>query len=100
MDIKNYQEFAEVYQIFTGFLSADPEVKYFESGTCKVTFSIPLKKKKEDEVTWLNCECWGKKGERLAENYAKGDEITIVGFFRESEYKEKTYINFVVRMYC
>ena len=100
MEIKDYQQFAEVYQIFTGFLSSDPKVKYFESGACKVTFSIPLKKKKEDEATWLNCEIWGKKGERLAEEYKKGDEITVAGVFRETLYNNKTYTNLIVRIYC
>lgn len=98
MTVQELQQFKQDYLFFNGFLSADPEIKYFESGSCRVTFSLPLRKNKEDKATWLNCECWGKKAEEIGEKYKKGDEITVGGFLKESLYNNKTYINLVVKV--
>lgn len=98
MTLEELQQFKQDYLFFNGFLSADPDIKYFESGSCKVTFSIPLKNNKEDNTVWLNCECWGKKAEEIGEKYKKGDEITVGGFLKETEYKEKKYVNLKVKV--
>ena len=96
---KKYESFKEDIVCFSGFLSSNPEIKYYESGKCKTTFSLPLKHKGDDEPVWLNCECWGKRGEQIVNDYQKGDEITVMGVFRASEYKDKQYVNFVVKMW-
>lgn len=81
---------------FAGYMNA-PEIKYLESGSCKTTFSIPLKKKKDDEPIWLNCQAWGKLAEKIAE-YPKGSFVTVGGYFEEREYNGKTYLDFVVKV--
>lgn len=98
MDTKQFEQFVQCYKVFNGYLSSDPEIKYFESGSCKTSFSLPLKKKKEDEAIWLNCESWGKIAEKIAENYKKSDEITVFGYFTEQEYKGKLYLKFIVKV--
>lgn len=86
----NFEELKVNLDMFCGFLSNDPEIRYFESGRCKTTFAIPLKKNKEDEAKWLNCECWGKTAEKVSENYKKGDEVIVLGYFKEEDYQDKT----------
>lgn len=86
---------------FNGYLSADAEIKYFESGKCKTTFSIPLSKSKDSETVWLNAECWGRIAEKASE-YKKGDEVLVFGYLKEVEYEtkdkeKKTKIIFVVK---
>lgn len=86
---------------FNGYLSADAEIRYFESGKCKTTFSIPLKKEVKDEAIWLNCECWGRIAEKCSE-LKKGDEVLIFGYLKEVEYEtkdkeKKTKIIFIVK---
>lgn len=98
MTLEELKQFKQDYLFFNGFLSADPEMKYFDSGACKVIFSLPLKKNKEDKTTWLNCECWNKKAEEIGEKYKKGDEITVGGILKENTYNEKTYINLIVKV--
>ena len=98
MNTKQFEQFEQNYKVFSGYLSADPEIKYFESGSCKTSFSLPLKKKKDDDATWLNCECWGKIAENIAEHYKKSDEITVFGYFTEQEYNKKTYLKFIVKV--
>ncbi len=96
-----FEELKANLDMFCGFLSNDPEIRYFESGKCKATFSIPLKKNKEDEAKWLNCECWGTLAEKVGE-LKKGTEVLVFGNFKEDKYKdkdgnEKTKITFVVK---
>lgn len=84
-------------KVFSGYLTDDPNIQYFESEKCKCTFSIPLKKNKDDKPIFLNAECWHTKlCEKIADNYKKGSFITILGSFKENEYNGKTYINFVI----
>lgn len=85
--MEQFEQFKQNLDVFNGYLSADADIRYFESGKCKTTFSIPLKPKEGDAV-WLNCECWGRTAEKCAE-LKKGDEILVFGYFKESEYKNK-----------
>ena len=94
-----FSKYKKIYDIFTGILAEDPELKYFDSGKVKCTFSIPLKdyNNKETKAAWLNCECWSKKAEMMATNFFKGDEITVFGYFQEREYQGKRYVTFNVK---
>ena len=82
---------------FAGYMNK-PEIKYLESGSIKTTFSIPLKKKKEDEPVWLNCVAWGKLAEHVAE-FEKGSFVTVGGYFEEREYDGKKYLDFVTKVF-
>ena len=84
-DFAEYIPYKAELDKFTGYITT-PELKYFENGKCKCTFGIPLKK--DEEVIWLNCECWGRIAEKCAE-LKKGDEVLVFGYFKEDEYKNK-----------
>lgn len=84
---------------FKGYLSKDPELQYFESGKCCVSFSLPLKKSKDDEAVWLNCKAWGEMAETISDTFTKGDGIMVGGTLQETEYKGKTYITLNVVNY-
>lgn len=96
--MEQFEQFEKTYKFFNGYLSADPEIKYFENGGCKCTFALPLKKNKDDEATWLNCESWGTKAEEISEKYKKSSEIVVGGYFKEHEFEGKKYLNFVVKI--
>lgn len=98
MSIEELKSFKKVYDIFTGIVATAPEIKYFENGKAKCTFSIPLRS--GEDTFWLNCECWGNRAEFAAERLKKGDEITIMGYFKESEYNGKTNVIFNVKGIC
>lgn len=93
---KQFEQFEVKTKTFTGFISKDPEMKYLDSGSCVIKFSLPLKKNKDDEAVWLNCESWGKKAEEIAEKYKKGDSIAVTGYFKTTEYNNKKYLAFNV----
>jgi len=96
-NVEKYQDFKKEIVTFTGYISQDVDIKYFESGAIKARFSIPLKRKKEDEPLWLNCIAWGKLAERIAEDFGKNSLISVQGYFKLEKGKDdKEYLNFIV----
>ena len=71
-----------------GNLGKDPETKYFESGTVKVTFSIAVKGFKKEDTYWIDIEAWGKTAELIAERFTKGSRIGIMGRLTTSQYEK------------
>lgn len=86
MSKEDFEQFE--LKTFVGYLSADAEVKYFESGKNKVTFSLPLSYAKDSETFWLKCEIWNK--EEFGE-LKKGTQVLVQGYLVDSEYNDKIY---------
>lgn len=76
--------------VLTGRLGKDPEIKYFESGKIKTSFSLAVSgydsKKKEKTTNWFNVDIWDKKAEFVGEHFKKGDSITISGELKKENY--------------
>jgi single-stranded DNA-binding protein len=96
--MEKFEQFEQNYKTFTGYLSADSEIQYFDSGKVKTSFALPLKKSKDSETVWLNCETWNDRiAEKAANELKKGSEVTVIGYFKTETYKEKEYIKFNVK---
>ncbi len=78
--------------ILSGRITADPEIKYFDSGAMKTSFSIAVNKwskKEEKEIaTFINCELWGKQAEFVNEYAKKGNQIVVNGSLDVSKYED------------
>lgn len=74
-----------------GWLGADPELKYFDTGMSKTTFRLAVKgwKQGEETTTWLNCLAFGKTGEAIADKLKKGSQVGVAGHIQNYEYKAK-----------
>lgn len=74
----------------SGRLGDDPEVKYFESGSIKVSFSIGVNryssKKQAEEVTWHKVIAWGKRAEFI------GDVAKKRGFSLRARHIRKRHL--------
>lgn len=79
--------------VICGRIGQDPEIKYFESGKCKTTFSIAVGrwdgKKKEEVTDWFNVECWEKLAETVAEHFKKGKQVIVDGELKKETYTSK-----------
>ena len=69
---------------FIGRVGGDPEIRYFQSGTCKVQLSIAVNRpnaKKDDGVPpdWFKAEFWGPEAEAVQNQIRKGDLIEVMG---------------------
>ncbi len=69
--------------IIVGRCGQDPEMKYFESGKVKTTFSLAVNRwdtKTKSEVTdWFNIEFWDKQAEVAGEYVKKGRQVALDG---------------------
>jgi single-strand DNA-binding protein len=66
----------------TGRAGRDPEVKYFESGSCVAQFSIAVDRHSKEggkEADWINIKLWGKQAQVAADYVRKGSLVGIVG---------------------
>lgn len=89
--------------VLTGRVGQNPEMKYFESGTVNVSFSIAVnkwsKKDNKELTNWFKCIAWGKQAEFIGEYVKQGHAVTILGELDTDKWtdeqgnkKEKTYI--------
>ena len=85
----------------TGRLGKEPEIKYYESGKNKTTFSLAVgdynAATKEKCASWFNVEVWDKKAEFVAEHCKKGAMVTVTGYLKEefNENNSKLYYKIV-----
>lgn len=79
--------------ILIGNLGKDPEIKYFDSGACKTTFTLALSaynsKTKENETEWVNCEAWNKTAETIAEYCKKGHKLCVTGSLKTQKWEDE-----------
>ncbi|EKE02145.1 MAG: hypothetical protein ACD_20C00419G0008 [uncultured bacterium] len=67
--------------VLVGRVGQDPEMKYFESGKVKTTFSMAVNRwtKEGDKTDWFNIELWDKNAEVAGEYVRKGRLVGIEG---------------------
>ena len=69
-----------------GRTGQDPEIKYFDSGKARTTFSIAVNRwdtaSKSEVTDWYNMEVWDKQAENAAEYIKKGRLVAIDGRLR------------------
>ena len=69
-----------------GRTGQDPEVKYYESGKVRTTFSLAVNRwdaaSKSEVTDWYNIEVWDKQAETAGEYIKKGRLLAIDGRLR------------------
>lgn len=77
--------------IIVGRVGQDPEIKYFDSGKSKTTFSLAVNrwnpKTKMQEADWFNVQLWDKKAESAAEWIKKGALVSVEGRIMVSKWQ-------------
>ncbi|MCK7527860.1 MAG: single-stranded DNA-binding protein [Ignavibacteriales bacterium] len=58
-----------------GRVGQDPDMKYFESGKVKTSFSVAVNRwsKEGDKTDWFNIELWDKSSKSQANMLKKAD---------------------------
>lgn len=77
-----------------GRVGRDPEVRTFDSGRAKATFTLavnrPIKDKNGNHPTdWFNVELWGKSAELAGELVRKGALIAVNGACNIDEWVDR-----------
>lgn len=83
----------------SGRLTADIDIKYYESGKCKATFTLAVDGyfNKEKITSFIKCEAWGKQAEFAAEYFEKGKNVSVYGKMKDNEYNGKMYYSIVCK---
>lgn len=80
--------------VLVGRVGQDPEMRYFESGKVKTTFSIAVNrwdsKTKAEVADWFNVELWDKLAEVAGEYVKKGKLVAVDGRLASSKWNDAT----------
>lgn len=83
--------------VLVGRAGQDPEMKYFESGKVKTTFSVAVSRwdtKTKAEVTdWFSVELWDKLAEVAGEYVKKGKLVAIDGKLASSKWNDASGVS-------
>jgi single-strand DNA-binding protein len=80
-----------------GRAGRDPEVRYFESGSCVANVTLAVKRpgakpapgKDQPEPDWFNLEIWGKQAQVAADHLRKGSLVGIIGRFELDHWTDR-----------
>ena len=82
--------------ILIGNLGKDPEVKTFDSGAKKASFSLATSEpytnkagEKQDRIEWHNVIFWGKISDVVEKYLKKGSQVYIEGRITSRSYDDK-----------
>lgn len=74
---------ASINQVtLVGRTGQDPELKHFDSGSVKASFSLAVNRpgsKENRQTDWFNVEAWGRTAEIVGEYLKKGREVAVSG---------------------
>lgn len=75
-----------------GNLTNDPEllsVGTYNTPLCTFNLAVNTKTKKEDEVLFIQCCCFGKRAEVLAKYLTKGSPLYVDGRLQQKNWEDK-----------
>ena len=82
--------------LLMGNLTRDPETRYTPSGASIVNISIAVNEKYKaqsgeikENVSFIECIAWNKKGEAIAQYLRKGSPIHIEGKLKQESWQDK-----------
>ena len=80
--------------VVVGRAGQDAEIKYFESGKVKTTFSLAVnrwdRKTKAETTDWYNIEVWDKQAEFAGEYIKKGRQVVVDGRISISKWTDQS----------
>lgn len=81
-----------------GNLTADPELRFTQSGTAIATFTVASTPRKYNSQTgqwddgnplFMRCTAWNKMAENVSESLTKGTRVIVTGNLRTDTWKDK-----------
>ena len=75
--------------IFVGNLVRDPELRTTQSGKSVCSFTLAVKRRRQDETDFHNCVAWDKTAEVISTHFHKGKEMLVEGEIQNRSYTDK-----------
>lgn len=86
----------QIHTAIAGNLTADPELRFTQSGKPVATFTVAHTPRFQRDGEWtdgsttfMRCDAWGPIAENVAESFSKGDRVTVLGTLRTDEWQDK-----------
>lgn len=75
----------------TGRLTADPEVRYTQTGkaVANFTLAVPNGYGEKKETSYIPCNAWEKTAETIGNTLDKGRKILVMGEWRQRSWEAK-----------
>jgi single-strand DNA-binding protein len=79
-----------------GTLTADPELKFFDSGACVANFTVAANDRRFDReqgkwvdvsATFLHCQIWRQAAENVVQSLSKGNRVLVTGQLKQRTYE-------------
>ena len=72
----------------TGNVGRDPEIRYAQSGTAILKFSVAATSGRDEnkKTQWWNIVCFGDLGENVAASINKGTRVQVIGKVQREKY--------------
>jgi single-strand DNA-binding protein len=83
--------------VLMGRLTADPELKYTQSNTAVIRFTVAVNRKFADKQTgkreadFISCTAWSQTAEFISKYFKKGQMICVEGELRSNSYQDKNH---------
>ena len=80
--------------VLVGNAGRDPELRFFESGSCVCEFSLainrPPRDGQEQAPLWVNCKAWGKTAQVAGDYVRKGSKVAVVGRLEIEQWTDRS----------
>lgn len=79
---------------FIGRLGAEPEVRFFQSGSCVANARLAInhpdaKRDEKDKTDWFKIELWNEEAQAFADGAHKGDLVEVIGRVKSEQYTDR-----------
>ena len=80
--------------VLVGNAGRDPELRFFESGSCVCEFTLainrPPRDGQEQNPLWVNCKAWGKTAQVAGDYVRKGSKVAVVGRLEIEQWTDRS----------
>ncbi len=80
--------------VLVGNAGRDPELRFFESGSCVCEFTLAVNRPPRDgqnqEPLWVNCKAWGKTAQVAGDYLRKGSKVAVVGRLEIEQWTDRS----------
>lgn len=88
----------ETQTTIVGNLTADPELRFTQSGAAVASFTVASTPRRFDKATgewvdgdplFMRCNIWRQAAENATESFRKGDRVLVLGTLRQRSFETK-----------
>lgn len=88
----------EVYTTIVGNLTADPELRFTQSGAAVVSFTVASTPRifdrqsgewKDGDALFMRCNAWRQVAENVSESLFKGNRVLVTGRLKQRSFENK-----------